>query len=107
MLLAERFATLSLRIDKCNLVPLHKTFSEAVASEVCSLLCAHVPFLNRINIVESLKYLGRILGPAADADSCWTALAMKAHERSKLVGHSHRPVSRLPVHHNTRTTAVL
>ncbi|CAK0807904.1 unnamed protein product [Prorocentrum cordatum] len=107
MLLAERFATLSLRIDKCNLVPLHKPFSEAEASEVRPLLCAHVPFFNRINIVESLKRLGLILGPAADADSCWTAPAMKAHERSKLVGHSHLPVSRLPVHHNIRITAVL
>ncbi|CAK0905106.1 unnamed protein product, partial [Prorocentrum cordatum] len=107
MLLAERFATLSLRIDKCNLVPLHKPFSEAVASEVRSLLCAHVPVLECINIVESLKYFGLILGPAADADSCWTAPAMKAHERSKLIGHSHVPVSRLPVHHNTRITTVL
>eukprot|EP00959_Pyramimonas_sp_CCMP1952_P097924 2046490-Pyramimonas_sp.AAC.1 len=80
MLLAERFATLSLRVDKCNLVPLHKPFSEAVAAEVRSLLCAHVPFINRINIVESLKYLGLMLGPAADADSCWTAPAMRAHE---------------------------
>ncbi|CAK0791588.1 unnamed protein product, partial [Prorocentrum cordatum] len=77
MLLAERSATLPLRIDKCNLVSLHKPFSKAVAAEVRSLLCAHVPFFNRISIVESLKYLGLILGPAADANSCWAAPAMK------------------------------
>eukprot|EP00959_Pyramimonas_sp_CCMP1952_P177645 3713131-Pyramimonas_sp.AAC.1 len=68
MLHAEKFTTLSLRIGKCNLAPLRKPLSEAVVDEVRSLLCTHVPFFDRINIVESLKYLGLILGPAADAD---------------------------------------
>eukprot|EP00959_Pyramimonas_sp_CCMP1952_P268297 5609915-Pyramimonas_sp.AAC.1 len=79
---AERMATLRLRTDKCNLVSPHKPFSVEVAREVNDAIDRCVPFFSSINIVESLKYLGLILGPAADVDTCWEAPATMVRARS-------------------------
>eukprot|EP00959_Pyramimonas_sp_CCMP1952_P059520 1243288-Pyramimonas_sp.AAC.1 len=70
MIAAEATATLKLRIDKCKLVPLHKPFSPAVKEEIRQALRVHAPFFGGISAVDSLTYLGLVLGPAADAGAC-------------------------------------
>eukprot|EP00959_Pyramimonas_sp_CCMP1952_P329899 6907513-Pyramimonas_sp.AAC.1 len=75
---AEATATLKLRTDNCKLVPLHKPFSPAVKEEVRPLHRVCAPFFGDIGIVDSLTYLGLVIGPAADADACWRAPPIKA-----------------------------
>eukprot|EP00959_Pyramimonas_sp_CCMP1952_P261088 5458895-Pyramimonas_sp.AAC.1 len=51
------------------------------------------PFFAQVQVVSALPYLGLVLGPAADANSCWLAPSLKVKLRSRLVGNSPLAVS--------------
>ena len=75
---------LSLKMVKCKLVPLIAEFSEAVALQYRTWILAHIPAWHAMQIVPKAKYLGFVLGPAADFDDFVAPLAKLKAVRARL-----------------------
>jgi hypothetical protein len=102
----EATTNLSLKMVKCKLVPLIAEFSEAVALQYRTWILAHIPAWHAMQIVPKAKYLGFVLGPAADFDDFVAPLA-KLKARVKMLAASLLAPKPAVAAFNTRAVTVL
>ena len=70
--------------NKCKIIPLRRTFSDALASRVRAKLSVLFPEWRIFEVVPHAKYLGIHLGPGAGLDS-WRAPLRKFADRCKVL----------------------
>ena len=81
------FARLCVAPHKCKVVPLWAPFTRSIATTVAAAIAALIPDWSHFSVVAIAKYLGLMLGPAANDDS-WAAPVRKWTERSKIIASS-------------------
>ena len=103
---ARVVAGLSLKVQKCVIVPISASFSEELCETIRSWLAMNLPLWSDFAISEAGKYLGAFLGPAA-SQKLWTNAANKWASRSYSIGNGAMPLQLSVMLYNSRAVTTL
>ena len=109
---AKRFANLTLKPAKCNVIPLNQIapdsdFSfEKENALISKWLHEVIPHWSHFQLVPTAKYLGFYLGPGA-GKMMWKAPTAKWERRSRDIAFSHMSASFSPLVYNSQSITVL
>ena len=99
-------SNLTLKPKKCIIVPLAEVVNDIVVSNIKSWLCTHIPPWKDFIIQSYGKYLGYIIGPAADSQQ-WQSPISKWRARTHAIASSAAPTSVSCALYNFRAAGVL